>query len=57
MEKQNGNQWRIQDFPEEGAPTYDFTKFSQELHEIKRIWRGSRPKFYYVDPPLVIQSI
>ena len=38
-------QWRIQDFPEElaptpqgGAPTYDFVIFSQELHEIERIW-------------------
>ena len=32
-------QWWIQDFPEvgartPGAPTYDFTKFSQKLHEI-----------------------
>ena len=33
-------QWRIQDFPEVGAPTiqgaltYDFAKFSQKLHEI-----------------------
>ena len=38
-----------------GAPTYDFTKFSQKLHEIERIWTpggGARPKFYYVDPPL-----
>ena len=33
-------QWRIQDFPEEGAPTYDFAKFSQKLHEIERIWVG-----------------
>ena len=39
------NQWRIQDFPEEGAPTlqeggatYDFAKISQKLHEIERIW-------------------
>ena len=39
-------QWRIQDFLEEGeptlqgggAPTYDFAKFSQKLHEIERIW-------------------
>ena len=38
-------QWRIQDFPEEGAPTpgcgapkYDFAKFCQKLHEIERIW-------------------
>ena len=46
-------QWRIQDFPEEGAPTlqggaptYDFAKFSQKLHEIERIWAprgGARP--------------
>ena len=43
--------------PEGGQPTYDFAKFSQKLHEIKRIWTpvgegGVRPKFYYVDPPL-----
>ena len=31
-------QWRIQDFPEEGAPTYDFAKISQKLHEIETIW-------------------
>ena len=45
------SQWRIQDFPEVGtptpgggAPTYDFAKFSQKLHEIERIWtRGARP--------------
>ena len=40
-----------------GAPTYDFAKFSQKLHEIERIWTpgegGARPKFYYVDPPLL----
>ena len=37
-----------------GAPTYDFAKFSQKLHEIERIWTpGGRPKFYYVDPPLL----
>ena len=40
-----------------GAPTYDFAKFSQKLHEIERIWTrggggGAHPKFYYVDPPL-----
>ena len=54
-------QWRIQDFPEvgaptpRGAPTYDFAKISQKLHEIERIWTprgGAHPKFYYVDPPL-----
>ena len=39
-----------------GAPTYNFAKFSQKLHEIERIWRGggTRLKFYYVDPPLII---
>ena len=40
-----------------GAPTYDFAKFPQKLHEIERIWPprgGARPKFYYVDPPLAI---
>ena len=40
-----------------GAPTYDFAKFSQKLHEIESIWtRGgaARPKFYYADPPLMI---
>ena len=41
-----------------GAPTYDFAKFSQKLHEIERILTpggggGARPKFYYVDPPLL----
>ena len=38
-----------------GAPSYNFAKFSQKLHEIERIWPprgGARPKFYYVDPPL-----
>ena len=39
-----GIQWRIQDFPEEGAPTpggaptYNFAKISRKLHEIERIW-------------------
>ena len=39
----SGYQRQIQDFPEEGAPTpggaptYDFAKFSQKLHEIERI--------------------
>ena len=39
-------QWRIQDFPEvgaptfQGAPTYDFAKSSQKLHGIDRIWTG-----------------
>ena len=39
-----------------GAPTYDFAKFSPKLHEIERIWTPwGRPKFYYVDPPLLNQ--
>ena len=25
-------------YPGGGAPTYDFAKFSQKLHEIERIW-------------------
>ena len=42
------NQWRIQDFaqvgrqPSNGAPTYDFAKYSQKLHEIERIWTPGR---------------
>ena len=26
-----------------GAPTYDFAKFSQKLHEIERIWTPRAP--------------
>ena len=39
-------QWRIQDFPEVGVPTYDFAKFSQKLLEIERIWtsKGGVPR-------------
>ena len=39
----NGFQWRIQDFPEEGAPTprgastYDFVNFHRKLHENEEI--------------------
>ena len=42
-------QWRIQNFPQVGAPTlhgggeapmYDFTKISQKLHIIEKIWTG-----------------
>ena len=43
-----------------GVSTYDFAKFSQKRHEIERIWNprdgGTRPKFYYVDPPLILQN-
>ena len=46
-------QWRIQDFPEVGAPTppggaltYVFAEISQKLHEIERIWtRGGVQNF------------
>ena len=37
-----------------GLPRGGGAKISQKLHEIKRIWSGGRPKFYYVDPPLVM---
>ena len=47
------NQWRIQDFPEVGAPTYDFAKISQKMQLKEFGPRGvTRLKFYYVDPPL-----
>ena len=38
-----------------GAPTYDFTKFSQKLHLIERIWtpqRGRASLAPPLDPPL-----
>ena len=60
------NQWRIQDFPEVGEPTHKgkggrlqqtILPKPQKLHEIERIWmpRGWVSKFYYVDPPLLLQ--
>ena len=38
-----------------GGGGANIPKFSQKLHEIERIWApgGARPKFYYVDPPLL----
>ena len=59
-------QWRIQDFPEEGAPTLrggggrqhtilpNFPKNCMKLKEFEPPGGrgGARPKFYYVDPPL-----
>ena len=42
-----------------GAPTYDFAKFSQKLHEIERIWapRGGRASLAPpLDPPLEIMA-
>ena len=51
-------QWRIQDFPEEGAPTYNFAKFSQKLHEIERIsTRGGTSLAPPLDPPLQLLHI
>ena len=57
----------------QGAPTYDFVKFSQQLHEIERIWipKGSRiprvpsptnvigwrPLWKILDPPLGLNTI
>ena len=56
-------QWRNQDFLEVvprtlgggGVPTYDFTKFSQKLHEIERIWtpRGCTRPSCPPDPSLI----
>ena len=52
-------QWRIQDFCEEGAPTsqggaptYDYAKIFQKLHEIERIWTGGASLAPPLDPPL-----
>ena len=39
------NQWRIHDFPKEGAPTYDFVKISQKLYEIGPGGRPSCPPY------------
>ena len=57
--KIGGYQWRIQDFPEEGAPTYEFVEFSQKLHEIERIWTpqgAARPLRPPLGPPLGMPS-
>ena len=54
-------QWADPEFPcrwecqisRGGAPTYDFAKFSQKLHEIERIWTrggGTRPLVPPLDP-------
>ena len=42
--------------PGGGAPTYDFAKFPQKLHEIERIWTpgGVRPLQPPLDPPLLM---
>ena len=58
------NQWWIQDFPEEGAPTLqggrqhtilpNFPKNCMKLKEFGPPGGGARPKCYYVDPPLII---
>ena len=51
------NQWRIQDFPEEGAPTLKtaiiLQFFCQKLHENERIWTpGGRVPGAPLDPPM-----
>ena len=62
-----GFQWRIQDFPEEGAPTsrggaptYDFVNFHRKLHENEEIFAagggGERPLRPPLDPPLVLHT-
>ena len=52
LDKRIAHQWRIQDFPEEGAnplgdaSTYYLASFSRKLRENERIWtdrRGARP--------------
>ena len=54
------NQWRIQDFPEEGRQHEIFPKFPQNCMKSKEFGPpgggGGRPKFYYVDPPLLMLS-
>ena len=59
-------QWRIQDFPEVGAPTPQggrqhtiLPKFPKNCMKLKEFGPrgGARPKFYYVDPPLVYDII
>ena len=42
-----------------GAPTYDFAKFSQKLHEIERIWPPGRRTSLAppLDPPLEIKGL
>ena len=51
-------QWRIQDLTEEGppipqgAPTYEFAKFSQKLHEIERFLDPGGEGPSPLDPPL-----
>ena len=58
------SQWRIQDFPEEGAPTLQggrqhtiLPNFPKNCMKLKEFGPGggARPKFYYLDPPLVVE--
>ena len=59
---QRPHQWRIQDFPEEGAPTLKeaiiWSFFTQKLHEIERIWTpgggGAASLALPLDPPMHI---
>ena len=60
-------QWRIQDFPEEGAPTFgggatcNFAKCSKKkkLHEIERIWTRGEERIPHapLDTPLFCPEI
>ena len=61
-----GMQWRIQDFPEEGAPTSRGganIQFCQNFPKTAWNWKNLDPrgrahlKFYYVDPPLVCKTL
>ena len=40
-----------------GAPTYDFAKFSQKLHEIKEFGPGGRVPRAPLDPPLKTHTV
>ena len=37
-------------FPQEGAPTYKFARFSQKLHEIKKTLVSPSPRFHTSSP-------
>ena len=50
------SKWRIQDFPEGGAPTPNsaiiFQSFSRKLHENERIWTRGASLVPPLDPPM-----
>ena len=62
--KIQGNQWRIQDFPQGGGANsqkcYYFSIFCRKLHENERIWTprgGARPWRPPLDPPMVMSMV